>query len=184
MVDAGIKKATIESNQLPLIRFDENDLFYDVRYRVISEDKNRASFWSPIKRIITPSTTDADLPYTTSPRISVYSVNADGGNKAITSLWTFPQDDSEFNPDPYKASLERKFSETTFFDIFVRWSPDVSGTNWGDWKYETTISTNSFTILKQTTPFVAKRIEISVQIPCAARQVEPRLELFETVHAV
>jgi hypothetical protein len=184
VADAGIKKATIANNELPLVRFDDTDLFYDVRYRIVSEDKNRVSFWSPVKRIIVPPTTDADLPYTSPPRITVFSNNVDGGNKAITAIWNFPQSAGEFNPDPYKAELERRFAQITFFDIFIRWSPDPSGSTWGDWKYETTIYTNSFTILKQTVPFDAKRMEISVQIPTASKQVEPRLELFETVHAV
>lgn len=184
MADSGIKKATIANNQLPLVRSDDTGLFYDLRYRIISEDKNRVSFWSPVKRIYVPTTTDADLPYTTSPRISVYSVNVDGGNKAITATWTFPQTAGEFNPDPEKAELERRFSQITSFDIFVRWSVDNTGNNWAAWKYETTISTNSFTILKQQTPFVAKRIDISVQIPRAIKEVDPRLELFETIHAV
>jgi hypothetical protein len=45
MADAGIKKLTIPKNQLPPVG-DNNE--YVVRYRVISEDKNRYSHWSPI----------------------------------------------------------------------------------------------------------------------------------------
>lgn len=185
MADSGIKKVTVLNQDLPLVRFDDNDLFYELRYRIISEDKNRTSHWSKFTKISVPPTTDADLPYTSIPRVTVFSTNVDGGNKAITALWNFPQTPAEFNPDPYKAELERRFSQVTSFDIFVRWSPDNDpSTNWGDWKYETTISTNNFTILKQTTPFVAKRIDIAVQIPSAQRTLDLRLELFEIVHTV
>jgi hypothetical protein len=184
MADSGIKKVTILNNDLPLVSFDDNDLFYELRYRVVSEDKNRSSHWSKFTKIIVPTTTDADLPYTTIPRITVFNTNVEGGNKAVTATWTFPQDPSEFNPDPYKAELEQRFSQVTFFDIFVRWSPDVSGPNWDPWKYETTISTNTYTILRKTSPYTAKRIDIAVQIPTARKTLDPRLELFEIIHDV
>lgn len=45
MADAGIKKLTIPKNQLPPVN-DDNE--YYLRYRIISDDKNRSSHWSPI----------------------------------------------------------------------------------------------------------------------------------------
>jgi hypothetical protein len=45
MADAGIKKLIIPKNQLPPVG-DNNE--YSIRYRVISDDKNRYSHWSPI----------------------------------------------------------------------------------------------------------------------------------------
>jgi hypothetical protein len=184
MVDANIKKVTILNNQLPLISTDSDGLFYDTRYRIVSEDKNRLSHWSPIKRIDMPPTTDADLPYTTTPRITVYSVNTGTGGKAISASWIFPQTDAELNPDPYKAELERRFRQVTFFDIFIRWSPNNTGSTWDPWKYETTISSNSYSIIRQETPYQAKRIEIVVQIPKNIKEIDSRLELFRTIHTV
>jgi hypothetical protein len=46
MADAGIKKAIIKKALLPAI--DSNNIGYTFRYRVISEDKNRTSQWSPV----------------------------------------------------------------------------------------------------------------------------------------
>lgn len=184
MADAGIKKATLLYGQLPFVRYDENNLFYDLRYRIISEDKNRASFWSPVKRVIVPSTTEADLPYTTEARIEVHSVNVDAGRKSITATWTFPQEESEFNLDPAKAELERRFSLTTQFDIFIRWSANNTGNSWADWKYETRISSNTYSLLRQETPFQAKRINIAVQLPTLEKQIDSRLQLFNAIHAV
>lgn len=183
MVDFGIKKASIRHEDLPYVNYDDTNLFYDVKYRIISEDKNRISHWSPIKRIIVPSTTDADLPYTTTPRILVYTHNVDTG-KAITATWTFPQEASDFNPDPYKAELERRFSSDTEFDIFIRWSPDNTGTNWDPWKFEATISSNSYTLLRQESPYIAKRIEFVVQMPTLTKSVDSKLQLFRNVHTV
>jgi uncharacterized protein (DUF2141 family) len=46
MADANIKKTRILKSALPPVDFDT--LKYNARYRVISEDKNRTSHWSPI----------------------------------------------------------------------------------------------------------------------------------------
>ena len=46
MADANIKKTRILKSLLPSI--DHDTLKYNTRYRVISEDRNRTSHWSPI----------------------------------------------------------------------------------------------------------------------------------------
>ena len=46
MADANIKKTRILKSALPPIDYDT--LKYNTRYRVISEDRNRTSHWSPI----------------------------------------------------------------------------------------------------------------------------------------
>ena len=46
MADANIKKTRILKSALPAI--DHDTLKYNARYRLISEDKNRTSHWSPI----------------------------------------------------------------------------------------------------------------------------------------
>jgi len=46
MADQGIKKAKVSQSTLPSI--DVNLQGYAVRYRIISEDKNRTSHWSPV----------------------------------------------------------------------------------------------------------------------------------------
>jgi len=46
MADANIKKTRILKSSLPPIDF--NTLKYNTRYRIISEDRNRTSHWSPI----------------------------------------------------------------------------------------------------------------------------------------
>lgn len=50
----------IPRNQLPPV---ESDNVYSVRFRIISEDKNRISHWSPIYIIdsVTPETVNGDL---------------------------------------------------------------------------------------------------------------------------
>jgi len=184
MADENIKKLIIPNNALPLVSYDDDELYYDIRYRIISEDKNRTSHWSELTRIVMPTTTEADLPYTTSPRVTVYSANTDSGGKSITATWTYPKEAGEFNIDPYKAELERRFSQVSFFDIYVRWSPDTSGSTWDDWKYETTTYSNSFSIIRKESPYTAKRVEVAMQIPTAIKSIDTRLQLFKALHAV
>jgi len=50
MADSGIKKARILKANLPSINSEIEG--YSVRYRVVSEDKNRTSHWSPIVQIV------------------------------------------------------------------------------------------------------------------------------------
>jgi hypothetical protein len=46
MADTNIKKLRILKSSLPPVDHDTEK--YNVRYRVISEDRNRTSHWSPI----------------------------------------------------------------------------------------------------------------------------------------
>jgi hypothetical protein len=57
MSDAGIKKLTIPKSQLPPVG-DNNE--YSIRYRIISEDKNRYSHWSPIFLATAPEVEEVD----------------------------------------------------------------------------------------------------------------------------
>lgn len=50
MADLGIKKVIIKKSSLPAIDFDS--LGYIFHYRIISEDKNRVSHWSPINIVL------------------------------------------------------------------------------------------------------------------------------------
>lgn len=53
MADSKIKKVVIKKEDLPA--FNGNTQKYSVRYRIVSEDKNRSSHWSPYYSISTPS---------------------------------------------------------------------------------------------------------------------------------
>jgi hypothetical protein len=55
MADAGIKKVIIKKSSLPAV--DSNKVGYVFRYRVVSEDKNRTSQWSPINLVLDNSIT-------------------------------------------------------------------------------------------------------------------------------
>jgi hypothetical protein len=55
MADTGIKKVIIKKSSLPAL--DHNKIGYVFRYRIVSEDKNRTSQWSPINLVLDDSIT-------------------------------------------------------------------------------------------------------------------------------
>jgi hypothetical protein len=71
MADQGIKKVRIPKNQLPPVGDDNEHL---IRYRVVSDDKNRASHWSPIFVVPAEDTqqVDGELIYTGGILIAVW----------------------------------------------------------------------------------------------------------------
>jgi hypothetical protein len=161
-------------NNIFIVRDYADELYYDFRYRVISEDKNRFSHWSSIQRNIQPDITDP-FPYTNAES-SRFSVTKSGD--IITAIWSFPGDseiaqrmlldpeDANYLSEE-EANYIKIFRKTRTFDVWVRWADDpvpVSEEDWEDWEYEATVSTNSFSILKRVDIDV-KRIEIAVQVP-------------------
>jgi hypothetical protein len=168
MVDAGIKKVIIKNDELPpvqfttvynnsLLRDEVENLYYDFRYRVISEDRNRYSYWAPIIRYIMPDIT-TPFPYTATNR---FSVSKPSGTDVINAVWSFPGEGD--NP----SDFERIYAKTTDFDVWVRWNnnntTDLNDLGWQPWEFQSTISSNNFSILKKDSN--VKRVEIAVQVP-------------------
>ena len=91
MADSGIKKVTILKSDLPGFNSLYGD--YVVRYRIISEDKNRTSHWSPQYKLTAPTVDTIDFSYA-----------KDLTNKMITFVWT-----------PTDSSIGK-------FDVFVKWN--------------------------------------------------------------
>lgn len=46
------KSAVLKKDLPPVIRLDDNSFGYLVRHRIISEDRNRFSAWSPIEKVV------------------------------------------------------------------------------------------------------------------------------------
>lgn len=183
MVDAGIKKSKIQYADLPHVSFDQDGIYYALRYRILSEDKNRLSHWSNIVRVNVPPTSDADLPYTSTSRIHLNKIGT--SIETIMISWNFPQE-SEYNVDPEKAKIEKIFNQTEHFDIFVRWNPNNSpdDTSWSDWQYEASINSFSFSTLKPDplgSPYLytPKQIQLSVNIAATTKEYNGNLSLFK-----
>lgn len=188
MVDSGIKKSVIKNSDLPVISIDEDGLYYQLRYRIVSEDKNRFSHWSNIEKISFPSTSLGNLPYTSTERIHLNVIGSSPTTILIT--WTFPQED-QFDVDENIAKYEKLFSLYQTFDILVRWNENNSpdDTNWTNWQFAGNIRSKSFSIL-QPDPLPApysytpKQIQASIQIPSFDKQFDDRLSLFKITHNI
>jgi hypothetical protein len=164
-----IKKVRIASAELPFIQFttsnnqalsraEIDELYYDFRYRIISQDKNRTSSWSAIERIVMPDIT-TPFPYTSDQRISI---SENGGNpKVITAIWTKPL--ATDNPSSY----ENIFNKINIYDVWVRWTETNNATQsssgWTNWEYVTTVSSNTFSIVKPNADY--KTVEVAIQVP-------------------
>lgn len=92
--DAGIKKVTIRMSELPPLGKNNNII---LRYRIISEDRNRMSHWSPQYNLIATS------PSPVNGAIEV-------GSKTITLVWT----ESENKNDREAYDIFVKFDDEDY----------------------------------------------------------------------
>jgi hypothetical protein len=113
--DIGIKKAIFSKSQLPPINSTLQK--YVVRYRIVSEDRNRFSHWSP-QYLVSP------VPLT----------EEEYSNIAITKSSGFLTVSWETDPDPTPIS----------YDIYVAWGSSPGSV--GEEEYFATISGNLVTI--------------------------------------
>jgi hypothetical protein len=123
MVDSNIKKAKVLQNKLPTIR--SSDESYDVRYRIISEDKNRQSHWSPI--------------FNVQPEYAYISGNISISSSTLTTVaW-----------DPVTVEIGNiAITKAKDYDVWVKWSK-ANGN--GDWINSERISGTSMVLVHPST---------------------------------
>ena len=131
MVDSNIKKVTILKKDLPNYIGDNSSLSYEIRYRVVSEDRNRSSHWSPIYKVGETSTYDEvgfdieDIAGTSIP----HNVYIDDSNHTAAITWTMPSllitnpTDEQKIIQVYEGSLKS-------FDVYVQWKTSGSYGSW------------------------------------------------------
>ena len=122
-----IKKAKILKESLPPVSSITGE--YSVRYRIISEDKNRTSSWSSVYSV--------DPNYTYVPG----KINVSSSSGVVRVAWD---------------SVTIKIGTITIrqakdYDIFIKWS---KSDGIGDWKYVERITTNSTSFVVPDTFFV------------------------------
>lgn len=158
-VDSGIKKITIPKSELPSI--SGQNFTYNVRYRVVSEDKNRYSHWSNVESI------DAANDISGTPLIPTLLYNyvvetATGPSSTIVKTarinWIVPT----------------AYSSFSIFDVFVK---RYTGSTWGSYEFIGTTSTNTYVV-----PQVGSETQIMVlvQTPIFPKAVHASAQLFET----
>jgi hypothetical protein len=84
MADRGIKKVVIPKSTLPNVTPDNK---YFVRYRIVSQDKNRVSAWSPTFEL------NAIAPTLLSASDVTYSIN----NKLVNLAWIDPESRNSYD---------------------------------------------------------------------------------------
>ena len=90
MADSKIKKVIIPKSKLPSVSGNEKG--YTVRYRIVSEDKNRTSHWSAQYKLGVQNQTPIN-----------YAISVDTTGKIINVVWTPPT------------------GSTSTFDVYVKW---------------------------------------------------------------
>lgn len=131
MPDSNIKKNIVLKQNLPNLIGDNTNLKYEIRYRIVSEDKNRVSHWSPINSLTSPTTLnevgfDANDPAGTS---IPHQVSVDKSGHVAEIVWTMPSL-LITNPTDAEKALQVEQSAISEFDVYISW--EVDGV-WSDW---------------------------------------------------
>ena len=123
MADAGIKKSRVLKKDLPTINALQEG--YEIRYRIVSEDKNRTSYWSPIT-VIQPGYT-----FTTG------QIHSDKTGTIVVSIW-----------DQVQVKKNSTVIETASeYDVWVRFDRNDGG----DWVYKQRVQGNTINLIFPTT---------------------------------
>jgi hypothetical protein len=122
-----IKKAKVLRNNLPAI--DSTTETYSVRYRIISEDKNRVSSWSSVYSV------DPNYTYVAS------KINISSASGVVRVAW-----------DAVTVKIGTNvIGQAKDYDLWVKWG---QSNGLGDWKHVETLSTNSATLVVPDTYYI------------------------------
>jgi hypothetical protein len=144
MSNETIKKARLLENDLPPISSITEG--YDVRYRIISEDKNRVSHWSPIVLV------EPNFTYTSG--IIHHTKSGD----LNTVVWTLIQISKDGN----------LIKEEQDYDIWLKWDRSDNG----DWIYDSRVVGSSINLIRPDTykingivqPNIPNRLSVEVYL--------------------
>lgn len=131
MPDKNIKKNIILKKDLPNLIGDDATLNYEIRYRIISEDKNRISHWSPINILESDNTGDEtgfdpEDPLNTSIPNNVLIKSSD---HVAELSWTMPSL-LITNPTPAEKELQKIQAAIKQFDVYVQWQEASTNSDW------------------------------------------------------
>ena len=145
MADSGIKKIKILKENLPQPTGTDSELFYELRYRLVSEDKNRTSHWSSLEKINIPNTTievgwDPNNPVTSSiPNTLTVNKN----NHTLQFNWTMPALLIS-NPNEQQLALQKIQASIKQFDLYVQWRRGSNPGVAGPWSWINTVSGSNY----------------------------------------
>ena len=140
-----VKQVILEAQDLPPLSPDGE---YLLRYRIVSEDKNRTSHWSPVYKI--------DVASFINPVVG--DIRALDDALGVSVIWG-------------KAELQQKY------DIFVSFGIYNVGTStvvWGDYSYLGSSSTEAYSFLRGLTH---TDIRVKVQLAGIEKAINPILNI-------
>lgn len=160
MSNSKIKKVVISRENLPSLGFVNGK--YNIRYRLISEDRNRISHWSPIYEI--PLLNTVDLTKTK----GTTTVTKDSVNKitSIRSIWTPPAD-----------------LKTNTFDVYYRLSKSSQTLSDTPYIYAHGISSTSYDLVvstDETADGYAGQFQIIIQISTDDKTIQPAAKIYDS----
>lgn len=130
---AGLQKSTILLDALPPLKVvDADTVGYYVRYRVVSEDRNKTSHWSSIYLLTPPYEfrRPSGIPLN---GIKYFETNTGGSNKVVTLAWD--------TIDVYNNNVFIR--KAIAYDVWHKWGS-------GPWTYEARVVNPSMTIAVPT----------------------------------
>lgn len=120
------KKATIKESDLPPILVSQQG--YVIRYRIVSEDKNRVSHWSPSFTIVPGYT------------YGVGSIQHSKSGNISTVAWK-----------PVQVKKGTNVIKTASqYDVWVKWDKGDGG----NWEYQAQVNTNNISLITPSTYFI------------------------------
>lgn len=127
-----VKKVTIEKKDLQT-RTPKNE--YLVRYRIISEDKNRTSHWSPIYTIKAPDKINVDSSITVTPKDILITWGTDNDvalydifiNFKVSGTWTGYFYKGSSSTHSYSFLVPSKSTEIGYLATDIEISIQIAG---------------------------------------------------------
>lgn len=178
MADGGIRKTILQPTSLPVLASDGK---YYLRYRIVSEDKNSTSVWSPVYGITANAVSAITGLTPSSDYLNMVTNTYESNGSAIKLSWNIPSAIAGAS-----------------FDVYAKWNANSTGSSDNDstwnsisWTYLGTTSGNSFQYSIPTSPVsyvfsysgttpVEKFVKFRVQIAMAQKSVLNSATLFRT----
>jgi hypothetical protein len=146
---AVVKKVVIGRDELPAVDLDTRS--YNIRYRLISEDRNRVSHWSKIYNLVSPAIT----PITTG-----YAIVITSASDLVTVTW------------------KNEVPGTAYFDVWVKWV-GASAESLYTWQYLATTMESQYSMAFPTDipdptggTELPQKVRVAVQRPTYPKEKE------------
>ena len=111
------------------------------RFRIISDDRNVSSYWSPIYSL------DPELDYTPSGEVVIEKHSAYN-----TVVW---------NPVLIEKN-GNEIRELEYYDLWIRWGDDIST---GEWQYKERVTSTSINLIKPSSPAGLDHLSVEIYRP-------------------